>query len=232
MPGGHRHGIGDPAPKRSWSLDHDAHTLDLEVLTIRRVWKDVPIVVVGHSQGGLVALDEWCCTTSSGLRLQRVSHLFSLDSPINGACVRVHGTCLGAAGYPRYDDRVAADRDLLRRDRARGWPFRFIGTWGDSVPITLHAELPGGRVEVRAHGYGVGDDTLQHQLLVGHGRCVGPRNRAGCPPPPDQISSYPSGRASDCRIPGSAWIADDQQFIVKFCPGNVDRFNRVLALRY
>lgn len=225
-PGCDRDPGGSPDPRgsasNSLSISDDEHTLAIEVASIRSVWRGVPIIVVGHSQGGLIAFDAW----KDGL-LGGVQHLFSIDSPINGVCpARIPSLgpngalmCVGPAdtGYPEYDSRIAIDASVLSRDRAAGEPFRFIGTNGDEVVIKFLGDHP---------AYGTGDETLQHQLLVEQGRCVSQTDDAGCPEGP---GSWPD-HISNCPIPASGWARDDQHFVVKFCPGNVNYFNTVLGL--
>lgn len=217
------------------SISDDAETLSREVASVRAVWGDsVPVVVVGHSQGGLIAFEAWRLGHLAG-----VSHEFALDSPINGVCparvsvnslppsVSVNGLppgipvtppeCVGPAGYPRFDSRFERDGEYLSMDRSLGEPFRFIGTWGDSVEVS--APLVGGPA------YGTGDETLQHELLVRPGQCSAPGQDSGCPEGasgPDHIGK--------CRIPDSGWLKRDQHFVGKFCPDNITYFNEVLGL--
>jgi len=207
-----------PFASNSWSIDQDAETLHNEVASIQAVWGTrVPIIIVGHSQGGLVAFEAW-----QQNRLPGGTHLFSLDSPINGVCparIRIINRCVGPAGYPDYDSRTSTDRAYLALDDRHRDPFRFIGTWGDTVAID--------KGPIQGPAYGTGNETLQHQLLVKGGQCVDSKHNSGCPDwqkGPDHIS--------ECRIPGSGWVNRDQHFIVKFCPGNVDFFNRTLGLSY
>lgn len=225
---------GSPDPTEdadhSLSISDDEHTLAKEVASIRAIWRHVPIIVMGHSQGGLIAFDAW----RHGL-LRDVAHLFSLDSPINGVCpARVPsnspsgGTqlvCAGPAdpGYPAYDDRFSRDPGLFALDRAEREPFRFIGTNGDEVVISFFF--------IHQPSYGTGNETLQHQLLVRHGSCVSAHDDRGCPQDPKDPGRWPD-HISNCQIPASGWEHDDQHFIVKFCPGNVAYFNQTLGLTY
>lgn len=232
-PGCDRDPGGEPDPvsvgATSWRISQDERNLAQEVASVRNVWGNVRIVVVGHSQGGLIAFDAW----RDGL-LPGILHGFSLDSPINGVCSHLHlqlptgpifRGCVGPAGYNSFGGRFDQSNDPqdLRLDSSG--VFRFIGTWGDEVPIT-HSLVADGPA------YGVGDETLQHELLVIQNRpCVTAVNNAGCPPPPDEISTWPGrGGTNECKIPDRGWAKVDQHFIVKFCPGNVNYFNTVLGL--
>jgi dienelactone hydrolase len=201
-------GSPDPRTKKdsSWSIQQDEQKLADEVKSVRAVWHNVPIVILGHSQGGLIAFDAW----QQG-KLPGVKQLFSLDSPINGVCPSriTAGKCDGVAGYPDYDSRVKRDKKYLLQDSSSGNPFRFIGTWGDSVNVDV--PLFGGPA------YGTGDETLQHQLLVKGSHCVDDKHNSDCP---DQSKGGPD-HISECPIPKSGWVQGDQHFIVKFCPGNV-----------
>lgn len=218
-----------PVPQRQFTLDHDVQQLDLEVLTIRKIWKSVPIVIVGHSQGGLIAFDAWSHQTSSGLMLPPVEHLFSLDSPINGACLWIGTACLRNEGYPEFSSlaaRVSDDQAYIARDNSLHNPFRLIGTWGDEIRVN------GPPILGYFPAYGTGNETLQHQLLVESASCVSASNDSGCPDPPDHISAWsPSSPATnECKISNRGWVNEDAHFIVKFCPGNVNYFNTVLGL--
>ena len=53
--------------------------LDAEVSSIHRLFPSIPIIVIGHSNGGLIAEQWWVRYRPTG-----VAHIFSLDSPING----------------------------------------------------------------------------------------------------------------------------------------------------
>ena len=53
--------------------------LDAEVASIHKLFPTVPVVVIGHSNGGLIAEQWWVRFHPTD-----VAHIFSLDSPING----------------------------------------------------------------------------------------------------------------------------------------------------
>jgi hypothetical protein len=220
------------------SISDDIGALNTEVSSIQKVWPDAPIVLLGHSQGGLIAWDWWQKYGSGGGT--NVVKVFTLDSPITGVCPGGNvftplgiTPCTGPTGYPNYNARFATSNDPseLNQDAAAGYPVLFIGTQGDTVPVFAAAFVP-----VGAYGPS-GPENLQHELLVtgkeffGTGSaCSYPNNQTDCQAPPNHIS--------ECDIDTSgpyantAWIQDDQHFITKFCPGNVAFFNNSLGLSY
>ena len=198
----------------NYSIEEDANALASEVSSIRSVWKKAKIVVVGHSQGGLVAFEAW-----RENKLASAYRLFSLDSPINGVCpTRINGACLEPPGYPAYDSRVSRDQGYLPKDSGRSAPFRMIGTWDDEVVISL--------LGVNLPAYGVEDATLQVELLQNGQPC----SDLGSSPVTSGCPDSPTGpdHVSECKIPANGWIRRDQHFIVKFCPKVVDYFNETL----
>src|SRR5207244_3042144 len=58
-----------------------AGLLDAEVQSVKSVWPTARVIVMGHSQGGLIAYTWWDTHPTSSVKG------FSLDSPINGACL-------------------------------------------------------------------------------------------------------------------------------------------------
>ena len=204
------------------TIKHDETTLNNEITTIHQVWPNTHIVLLGHSQGGLVAFEWWLSfgrSAPAGSAAAAVQNVFTLDSPINGVCVSP--VCLGPLGYPDYGNRDNPsnpnnDFALLAADAASGDPVRFLGTSGDTVPI-----LP------LVGGYGsAGSENLQHELLVTGSNCSDQANNADCPSPPDHVSGCPIDASSP------SWVNDDQHFIVKFCPDDVAYFNNTLGLSY
>ena len=227
--------------RHSFSVGDDIQRLEDEIASIHKVWRHVPIIVIGHSQGGLIAFDwwkrfwlSWGDSNSAGYGHTGVWKLFSLDSPINGACLGP--TCLNAPGYPNYTNRVNDcipqghgcmpnpdyDNRLLDEDRGAGDPFRFIGTVGDSIVVPQvfgwSAYGPPGR------------ENLQHELLFHYTfSCTGlppfPQGEScQAPQPPDHVSECPITSKSP------QWVVKDAHFIEKFCPGNVSYLNTVLGI--
>ena len=212
-------------------IPEDAKLLDGEVNDAASVWPTSKIVVMGHSQGGLIAFEWWACSHNGlpqsaakdcgGVRTTLPPNFvagFSLDSPITGACGQAFGHgCFGPRSYPEYDQRAARDPAYVHLDAPGGRPFYLIGTYGDS-PIG---------------GYQSGTKTLEHQLLFTapesaiDSACGDPRDESACPAaPPDHIS--------DCPVDGvpnlPEWEKSAAHYVEKFCPSNVNYFNTVLGL--
>jgi len=210
-----------PGRPGSATLDSDVQTLQDEIASIHKVWPQTKIVVVGHSQGGLIAFRWWQkWWLKSGVNFRRASgqtgvyRLFSLDSPINGVCASA--VCVGPPGYPSYGLRQALDPLALTLDERSGNAFRFLGTVGDTVPTPI------------GNSYGPsGNENLQHQLLFDYSHCSDSSGvTCPAPAPPDHISDCPITPQSP------SWEQQSQHFVVKFCPGNVTYFNKTLGLSY
>jgi hypothetical protein len=88
--------------------------LDAEIGSVRAVWPTTPIVLVGHSYGGLVAEEWWEQAWTTGDH-QGVAHVFSLDSPINGV---FQCTLSAAAQGSNVSDEFCRRRASLTGDRA------------------------------------------------------------------------------------------------------------------
>jgi hypothetical protein len=69
--------------------------LDMEIASVHHVFPGVPIVLIGHSNGGLIAEQWWlkygtstaCGNFGEGIPncgMNGVTHVFTLDSPVNG----------------------------------------------------------------------------------------------------------------------------------------------------
>jgi predicted esterase len=244
--------LGINTGNESRSLDQDVAMLDREVADVQVVWHSSRIVIVGHSQGGLIAWLWWKAHPSVGA----VTRLFSLDAPINGAVAQVPPLNSSSPvavsveidsplppGYPKFSNRISYDGAWRALDdkystvndggTLKPDPFRFIGTWGDSPRVHLCLGILTqlgclGRDLGTVYSYGgpYSDDTLQHQLLVSGSRCNNQGTIADCPPPADHVS--------ECSIDASspAWVRDNSHFIVKFCRQDVDYFDNVLGLKY
>lgn len=217
------------------TIQEDANLLDSEVRAASQVWPFSKIIVMGHSQGGLIAYEWWMCSQGSslpeGIRNKVCQGLetslppkfwrgFSLDSPINGACAEtpiISFGCGGPPSYPPYEQRASFDPIVLSVDDSQGDPFRFIGSYGDSP----------------AGGYQSGAKTLEHQLLYDYNtysdsqtesRCGEPSAESGCPiGKPDHLSECPV----DQTLP---W--ETAHYVEKFCPGDVKFFDDSLHLSY
>jgi fibronectin type III domain protein len=126
-----------------------ATTLNDEVQSIHDVWPNAHIVIVGHSEGGMVTENYferyWPDGDHGG-----VTHMFSLDSPINGVqdiqvlerlicslgpefCVSTAATVFPTYIY-RWDSKALNDPDnILPKDASLGDPYTPVGTRGDLV---------------------------------------------------------------------------------------------------
>jgi hypothetical protein len=58
-----------------------------EIASIHQVFPHTPIIVIGHSNGGLIA-EQWWLNLGSNHPMG-VIHVFSLDSPLNGVATAV-----------------------------------------------------------------------------------------------------------------------------------------------
>jgi hypothetical protein len=105
--------------------------LDGELATIHAAWPDTRIVLLGHSYGGLVAENWWQAVWSSeSLPRRGVTHVFSLDGPINGVrrC-RFGGAYMRDLGCSRWDSHVSNDEAIVNLDQDGS--FTAIGTVHD-----------------------------------------------------------------------------------------------------
>jgi hypothetical protein len=119
-----------------------AATLDAEIASVHATWPTSHVVVVGHSEGGLVA-ETWWATTFTPATSPEVTGIFSLDSPINGiadtAAVQavfssVIAPALLASYQTAWDNRQANDAALLQREQSQGALYYVPGaTGGDAV---------------------------------------------------------------------------------------------------
>jgi len=66
-------------------INVEARVLDIEVESIRQKWSQVKIVVIGHSEGGLIAKQWWRNFPESATKSKNIAGVFTLDAPINGA---------------------------------------------------------------------------------------------------------------------------------------------------
>jgi hypothetical protein len=221
-----------------------ATRLQAEVGSILNVWPQTKIVIVGHSQGGLVAFAAWEAWRSANQTPPQLDKVFTLDSPINGVCPMAP-LCLGPPTYPDYNARGQSNQDptYLSDDGSSGEQVRFIGTYNDSpfVPTVFG----------QYNAYGTGAETLEVQMLFNYqgntdlqikesyaqveATCANSSNESGCPvAPPDHISEC---TVDYYNIPGHTptmpiWVGLTGHFVVKYCPGDVAYFNQTLGLQY
>ncbi len=123
-----------------------AKTLGSELQSIHNMWRSSKLVVIGHSQGGLIVATAWKNSFYFNANPPDVQ-AFSLDSPINGVCpddiaVFGHQVCLGPPSYPDYTERGTFDEGsggYLGLDQSRGNKMYFVGTYGDSPAVNIPA---------------------------------------------------------------------------------------------
>jgi len=136
--------------------DDEAGILNKEIKSIHQIWPQAKILVVGHSNGGLIAQRWWLkYGISSPLG---VAQVFSLDSPINGvsvgsACTVVPALCqslgIGAALASFYqqlwDNQRKNDAKWVSLDTGSQL-FTPIGTIGD--PVYDAADYPAASAQI------------------------------------------------------------------------------------
>lgn len=199
------------------NLTTQASLLNGEVRSIHHLWPSARIIVVGHSHGGLVAEQYWehfwraSLTDHTG-----VSHVFSLDAPINGTAsvhlcvaplrsffvlqIACHFLPFGVGTLETYaslwDTRELRDAALTAADQDGS--FRPIGTSGD--PTFDQADWP--------------RNGLESQLLLPPVAC-----RGAFPQSCDakQLPNF----VSPCPVALPAY-ARDPHFVVTQCPGVIE----------
>ncbi len=200
-------------------LDQAASLLGQEIDSIHKTWGTAQIVVIGHSNGGLVAATWWDTQFISQKDHHGVSFVFTLDSPLNG--VRFTGCQLGSgfAGVPcdysdiylaRWQERQSRAEIWIPQDLTAGESLRPIGTLHD--PTYVQGDNLTNLANTDTAGGDSNNNSLCSQLLL-------PKD--GCAPfdavvPPDFVST--------CTIEdnGPAVFhnaAKTGHFVVKFCPG-------------
>jgi hypothetical protein len=216
-----------PNPTCNGNIGQDEKYLNEEVATVASTWPSSKIVIIGHSQGGMIAWKWW----QDYPHPRNLAFGFSLDSPINGGCVGGNShqaTCLGPIGYPGWGTRVYSDHSELNFDAEHGNRFRFIGTYGDSLeligPIALYGSTGAENLEhTLLFPYG-GLNPLGLQVSTVENVCADPLNESHCPAPapPDHISNCPIGKKPP------PW--EVAHFVVKYCPGDVAYINNTIGL--
>ena len=116
-------------PKLSISM------LNQEIASIHNVWPATRIVVVGHSYGGMVAEQWWEQARAQPNDQLGVTHVFSLDSPINGhvncgalGLLPSIGTFVSQDWCFRWDHAAALDKLIIAADKNTLLLFTAIGT--------------------------------------------------------------------------------------------------------
>lgn len=151
----------------------EADVLNQEVLSVHSVWKNARIIIVGHSEGGLVAETWWYHTgrfmVRNGTSSAGVAAVFSLDSPINGvglgaACAPAAGLCalghvgplLGLYYTGLWQLAETRDQEILK---AEDGAYIAVGTEGD--PLYDAADIGWGiRSQLLLAGTGCFSDLL------------------------------------------------------------------------
>jgi hypothetical protein len=252
--------INDLSQPCRGNIDYWSQILDATLQSIHRMWPTSKLVVMGHSQGGLVVATAWqqgfaLYTSPTPVSVQA----FSLDSPINGVCA-VHPGCLGPPSYPDYSKRGTYDEGsggYLGMDQSRRNNMHFVGTYGDSpaIPIPLGTLLRLAGIlapdqlnyAVSLKAYGTGSETLEHQMPFWYSTRNPPSPgsygsdyieahcnvMAGAVVNPQCPAPSPPDFISTCPVDYYSvpqWIADTGHFVVKYCPGVVNYFNSTLGL--
>ncbi|MBV8194741.1 MAG: IPT/TIG domain-containing protein, partial [Candidatus Dormibacteraeota bacterium] len=136
--------------------DGAAQTLRAEVDDVHTMWPSTPIVIIGHSEGGLVAQTYFDSVLPSENPQPPVSYAFTLDSPINGAAeapvadafalTPLYGKALGAFHLSSamvnhyyqlwHQAQAGMDQSLLQSDpqySTTDYALQLFGTDGDIV---------------------------------------------------------------------------------------------------
>jgi hypothetical protein len=177
----------------------EATTLATEVSQIRSVWRSSPIVIIGHSHGGLIGYLYWGgAGFGPGVRSSGVTHVFSLDSPING--VRLCGafgaalcaTVTGNLYAILWDSQASLDHLAIANDADQS--FTPIGTAGDLAFDNADSPVSG----------------ITSQILF---------DCSGFPESCDPVYP-PDVNSRNCAITSqtTAVIRGDSHFAVKICP--------------
>lgn len=181
-------------------LDLHANILQQELVSIHSVWKHSPILVIGHSYGGLIAEWWWQSYWAVGDH-NGVTHVFSLDSPINGIAradfCNLTSFCKIFAGLSQtlfgvlailWEGRDFHDSNIVSVDRSEGFPFTSIYTSRDPAYYSFAIN-------------GVFDERISQAVL-----------------PLDAGVSY----KSPCDVPESGPLSGDVgHFLVKWCPATI-----------
>jgi len=144
-----------------------AQGLNREIQSIHHVWPKSQILVVGHSEGGLVVEDWWSAHVHD-LASDHVFSLFALDAPLNGVSNAV--ICEHACGAFQIDPPVARvwaslwkadqskrDGQLIHEDEVTGDRFFAVGTDGD--PVYALGDYP--------NNNGLGSQLLHTGVCIG-----------------------------------------------------------------
>ena len=133
--------------------------LQKEIFSIHKVFQHTKIIVIGHSNGGLIA-EQWWLQDGS-VHPEGVIHVFALDAPVNGVsdgffcvplgCTSAVGPLPGSAYARLWRHQTANDTAALKLDNADHL-FTPVGSYGDplydaadpavlNVPIGIASQL-------------------------------------------------------------------------------------------
>ena len=191
----------------------EAGYLASEVASIHSQWKTSKIVLIGHSHGGLLAYLYWGDSGyGPGVAAEGVTHIFSLDAPING--VESLGSVCGevcSATWNFYGElwfnSTQTDLNAINNDGDQS--FTPIGTEGDTQAF--------GPVE---------DPTVDGIYSQELFDCTGAIGGADCNPavPPDVVST-------NCAVTSQTTqqVQDQSHSAVKICPDYIRYISQVVT---
>ncbi|MEA5456009.1 hypothetical protein SPF06_14835 [Sinomonas sp. JGH33] len=209
--------------------------LEAEVASINAIFPAVPIVVIGHSNGGLIAEQWWARYRPPSA----VADVFSLDSPLNGVS-RAGPLCqLGLCGslgvgsatanayVSLWEDSASdvGDAAILNLDSA-DHRFTASGTYGDPL-YDVGDAVPGSPPH---------NGILSQLILDPHCLASEDTTSSSCAPTPgvDSVCSNGPSYANPADIeynnltygmPGSLWIHSE----AKNCPSTVGMIMSAIA---
>jgi len=206
--------------------DAAADQLDLEVGSVHRVWPTTPIIIIGHSNGGLVAetlFEKHAGTVSN----DNVKYIFSVDSPINGiydpGALLDWGFNRTGGGAPvlspqlleeyhqLWGNRQTRDAQLITQDQQMGNLYIPIGTYNDelyasanSATITVAHSLASG---TEAQWHGIDSQVLCTAFTLGE-------DCQAVSPPDLLVSGNPTtGSVLKHYIPSHSWVFTQQAWV-------------------
>jgi len=200
--------------------DAAAGTLDAEITSIHEVWRNARIVVIGHSNGGLVSELWWIQQGSKDPK--GVVQVFSLDSPLNGvANTLCNLNICGIPGKPGVGKNLNTFYRVLWDNQALFEPqyvaldektdlFTPIGTVGDPVYDFGDGAVGPGHNGLLSQLYFTEPSCVDSGFNLSSSNCslVGKDFVDPCGPLDD-------GSGPFFGLPGTEWLHG----VVKNCPG-------------
>jgi hypothetical protein len=184
--------------------------LDGELRSLHTVWPGTPIVLVGHSYGGLVAEEWWEEAWSDGAHLG-VTNVFSLDSPINGV-FQCKGSAVIQGG--NVSDEFCRRRASLTGDRAIDSNIIHLASDGSYTAVG-NVEDPTYSGVLSGAGGGI-EDQVVYKCAPG-----GDTNTACVAQPPSLLINADASNTV-CNEGSAALWGTTGHDIVKACPFVVD----------